>query len=247
MNEPGDFVTYKNEFASLKHDNSVTSVATCPSNKDLVLTGCLDNTIRLWNLNSGNGKTAPVPTILYNVKEPVNCIAFSPDSSVAIVGTTEGNVLFCSTKDFVLERKLSVASVRGKKSKDAITGFSFRAREPEFLVSSTDGCIRLYDFKTLKLRKFFKGVTNTKTLRMHADFSDNGTYIVCGSEDKSVYVWNTNKPGEASPDTEKEILYGESFRCKIIIIIIIIINQPTIVIVVVTLFFFFLSQHHWIR
>lgn len=216
MNEPGDFVTYKNEFASLKHNNAVTSVATCPNNKDLVLTGCMDNSIRMWNLNTENSKTAPVPTMLFNVKEPVNCVSFSPDSNFVLVGTTEGNVLFCSAKDFVLEKKLNIASISGKKSKDAITGFKFRSCEPTFLVSSTDGCIRLYDSKTLKLRKILKGFTNTNTLRMQADFSDEGTYVVCGSEDKSVYVWNTNRPGENPSDSDKEILSGESFRCKII-------------------------------
>ena len=217
MNEPGDFVTYRNEFASLKHDNAVTSVATCPNNKDLVLTGCMDNAIRMWNLNTSNGKTPASPTMLYNVREPVNCVSFSPDSNFVIVGTTEGNVLFCSAKDFVLEKKLNIASIHGKKSRDAITGFAFRAREPVFLVSSTDGYLRLYDSKTLKLRKMLKGFTNTGTLRMSAGFSDDGTYVVCGSEDKSIYVWNTNQIGETSSDSDKEILSGEGFRCKEII------------------------------
>jgi len=44
----------------------------------------------------------------------------------------------------------------------------------------------------------FKGLHNTNT-QIRASFSEQGDFILCGSDDGYVYFWTTNAGGEAEP------------------------------------------------
>lgn len=52
------------------------------------------------------------------------------------------------------------------------------------------------------LQRKFKGLHNSNT-QIRASFSENGDYIICGSDDGSVYFWNTNGSAQAVPSHEE--------------------------------------------
>jgi WD40 repeat protein len=59
--------------------------------------------------------------------------------------------------------------------------------------------VRLYDLKTGTLCSKFKGVSNPNIVQIVASFSDCGTFAICGSEDRNVFVWRINGQSRADP------------------------------------------------
>jgi len=62
--------------------------------------------------------------------------------------------------------------------------------DKKVLVTSNDSRIRLYDLNDASLACKFKGATNLSS-QIKASFSPSGKYVICGSEDKGVYIWKT--------------------------------------------------------
>ncbi|KAJ3088335.1 hypothetical protein HK102_008998 [Quaeritorhiza haematococci] len=67
--------------------------------------------------------------------------------------------------------------------------------EDRILVTSNDSRIRLYNLRDKSLYRKYKGLEN-RSSQIRAGFSDDGRLIVCGSEDKNVYLWNTDPPSQ---------------------------------------------------
>lgn len=65
---------------------------------------------------------------------------------------------------------------------------------PEFLVTSNDSRIRLYS--GLELECKFKGLKNKQT-QVRAGTSKDGKYVVSGSDDGWVYLWETHCSDQA--------------------------------------------------
>lgn len=59
------------------------------------------------------------------------------------------------------------------------------------------------------MRMKFKGLENEK-LPIRASFSEDGKYVICGSEDHEVYIWNASKDG--SSVNEKSFVGGKTDR-----------------------------------
>lgn len=73
------------------------------------------------------------------------------------------------------------------------TPMSSGAVSGNVLISSNDSRARLYDLRDKGVTKKFKGHKN-KNMQIRATFSDDGRYVISGSEDKSIYIWNTADP-----------------------------------------------------
>lgn len=83
-------------------------------------------------------------------------------------------------------------SRRGKNSKGhKITGFEFVGND-RVLVSTTDSRIRMYNLSNYSESCKYRGGFSNESSRIRAGLSPLGQYIIAGSEDKKIYVWNTN-------------------------------------------------------
>lgn len=191
-------------YTLIKHKDDVTSVCAHPTDPHIFVTGSMDNFVRLWRTNDDLTDATLLRSA--NVGEFISCVAISPDQSQVVVGTFEGSCLFywtgptdAPTGDPALKlvRKFSVT---GLMSKIRILGFSFRRQAPEFLVTCSDSKLRLYDFGELKLVRTYKGASVHKSHQFVASFSDNGTFITSGSDDKAVCVWKTDPQKIQSAD-----------------------------------------------
>ncbi|KAM0464178.1 hypothetical protein ACHAPV_002726 [Trichoderma viride] len=175
--------------ATFTHHDLVTSVAFHPTDDRFFLAGSLDAQLRLWNI--------PDKTVAFSAStnEFITAVAFSPDGKTAICGVLNGMCSFYETEGLKLKFQIHVRSSRGKNAKGSkITGIKTAANpgtgEVKVLISSNDSRVRIYNLKNRMLEVKFKGLENQSS-QIHARFSDDGTYVICGSEDRKAYIWNT--------------------------------------------------------
>ncbi|KAL6894783.1 WD40-repeat-containing domain protein [Trichoderma evansii] len=176
--------------ATFTHHDLVTSVAFHPTDDRFFLAGSLDAQLRLWNI--------PDKTVAFSAStnEFITAVAFSPDGKMAICGVLNGMCSFYETEGLKLKFQIHVRSSRGKNAKGSkITGIKTAVAsgtsEVKVLISSNDSRVRIYSLKSRMLEVKFKGLENQSS-QIHARFSDDGTYVICGSEDRKAYIWNTN-------------------------------------------------------
>lgn len=177
---------------TFKHKDFVTSIAFHPRDDRFFLAGSLDSVLRLWSI--------PDKSVAYSsqIADLITAVAFSPDGKTSIAGCLNGLCTFYETEGLKFETQIHVRSSRGKNAKGSkITGIQTMnpsAEEPQsevkILVTSNDSRIRIYNLGDKALELKFKGHENT-TNQIRASFSDDGNYVICGSEDKKAFIWTT--------------------------------------------------------
>jgi WD40 repeat protein len=183
---------------AFQHNDLVTSIAFHPTDDRFFLAGSLDAELRLWSI--------PDKSVAFSATtaEFQTAVGFSPDGKTAICGLLSGMCMFFETEGLQMQYQIHVRSSRGKNAKGSkITGIrTWLVQEgPEkgdakVLISSNDSRIRTYSLKTRMLESKFRGHT-CQSSQIHARLSDDGKYIIAGSEDKKAYIW-----GPTSTDTE---------------------------------------------
>ncbi|PKS13371.1 hypothetical protein jhhlp_000142 [Lomentospora prolificans] len=186
---------------AFQHKEPVASVAFHPRDDRFFLAGSVDSNLRLWSI--------PDKSVAYSAQLPevVTAVAFSPDGTTCMAGTLHGLCLFYETDGLKYHTQIHVRSSRGKNAKGSkITGLQAMPipvnggeGDIKVLVTSTDSRIRVYNLKDKSLVAKFKGHENQFT-QMRASFSDNGQYIICGSEDKRAYIWSVSTTDAESKD-----------------------------------------------
>lgn len=176
-----------------KHNDVVTSIQFHPRDDRFFLAGSLDSRLRLWSI--------PDKTVAFHVavSDIVTAVAFTPDGRTAIAGCVSGLCSFFDTEQLKLQTQIHVKSAHGKNAKGSkITGLEtinlpYGSNNVKLLVTSNDSRVRLYNIRDKSLEMKFKGNENTSS-QIRARFSDDGRYVICGSEDKKVFIWSTTQP-----------------------------------------------------
>lgn len=171
---------------------TVTSIAFHPRDDRFFLAGSLDSILRLWSI--------PDKSVSFWKQLPdlITAVAFTPDGKTAIAGNLSGLCMFYETAGLNHQGQIHVRSSRGKNAKGSkITGIRTMTFPPDdpngevkVLVTSNDSRVRLYNFKDKTLEIKFRGHENTCS-QINASFSDDASYVICGSEDRKSYIWNT--------------------------------------------------------
>ncbi|KAJ9602883.1 hypothetical protein H2200_012663 [Cladophialophora chaetospira] len=187
---------------AFKHNDFVTSIQFHPRDDRFFLAGSLDSRIRLWSI--------PDKNVAYwaQVPDMVTAVAFTPDGKTAIAGCLNGLCILYDTEGLKAHSQIHVRSARGKNAKGSkITGIDTIALPREgaqpdvkLLITSNDSRVRMYNLKDRTLEVKFRGNENSCS-QIHASFSDDGKYVICGSEDRKVYIWPTSV--NERPDNEK--------------------------------------------
>lgn len=202
---------------TFKHKDFVTRLAFHPRDDRFFLAGSLDTILRLWSI--------PDKQIAFSAQCPdlITAVAFSPDGKTAIAGLLNGLCLFYETEGLKPQAQVHVRSSRGKNAKGSkITGIQTIAVPPmdplkeqspgtgdeaqgevKVLITSNDSRVRIYNLRDKSLEIKLKGHDNSVS-QIAASFSDDGKYVICGSEDKKAFIWGLNGGQQRAAYIDKE-------------------------------------------
>ncbi|KAK4239573.1 WD40-repeat-containing domain protein [Achaetomium macrosporum] len=210
-----------------KHKDFVTRLAFHPRDDRFFLAGSLDTMLRLWSIpDKAVAFSAQLPDL-------VTAVAFSPDGKVAIAGLLNGLCMFYDTEGLKLNSQIHVRSSRGKNAKGSkITGIQTMTVPPpnridtpgsqaqstasassaptdaagsgevRVLITSNDSRIRIYNLRDKSLEVKLKGHENMCS-QIAATFSDDGKYVICGSEDRKTFLWSLTGSDALVQDKDK--------------------------------------------
>ncbi|KAK6350033.1 hypothetical protein TWF696_006282 [Orbilia brochopaga] len=203
-------VTRSECLCAFQHSDFVTSILFHPKDDRFFLAGSLDSKLRLWSI--------PDKNVAFSVELPdlITAVAFTPDGKYAIAGCLSGLCIFYETEGLRYHTQVHVRSSHGRNARGSkITGIEALSYPPDdpngeikLLITSNDSRIRLYNFRDKSLENKFRGHENTCS-QIHATFSDDMKHIICGSEDRKVYIWDVNA-GLGEKKTKIPVEYFEA-------------------------------------
>ncbi|CAK91786.1 unnamed protein product (macronuclear) [Paramecium tetraurelia] len=164
------------------HSNSVRSICFSPDCMTLS-SGSDDNSIRLWNVKSGQQKVK-----LDGHTCGVNSVCFSPNGTKLASGSIDKSIRLWDVK-----RGLQTAKLDGHSN--SVQSVCFSSDGATLASGSIDKSIRLWDLKTGLQAARLDGHTNGVN---SVCFSPNGTNLASGSgesngNDNSVRLWDIRK------------------------------------------------------
>ncbi|OBZ91050.1 putative WD repeat-containing protein C3H5.08c [Choanephora cucurbitarum] len=176
---------------AFNHPDIVTSVRFHPKDDRFFLSGCLDSRVRIWSI--------PEKRVAFWNEVPngdaITAAGFTSDGRSVCVGTDQGDLLFYETQGLRYNTQISVKKHRKKYGKK-VTGIEpmpgMPAGEERILVTTNDSRIWMINMKDKSCVYIYKGLQN-EAMQIKASFSDDGRYIISGSEDGCVYMWCTDQ------------------------------------------------------
>uniref|UniRef100_A0A0D3FNH0 WDR5-like beta-propeller domain-containing protein n=1 Tax=Oryza barthii TaxID=65489 RepID=A0A0D3FNH0_9ORYZ len=151
------------------HSEPVTSV---DFNRDgaMIVSGSYDGLCRIWDSATGHC----IKTLIDDESPPVSFAKFSPNGKFVLAATLDSKLYIRSFQQSYQPPSM-LETILGTISQKIGVGLSAR---------------RLWNFSAGKFLKTYTGHVNTKYCIPAAFSITNGKYIVSGSEDKCVYIWD---------------------------------------------------------
>ena len=171
------------------HLDVVPTVRFHPRDDRLFLSGSLDSRVRLWSIPKK--KVSHWADLQRG--DSVTAVSFSENGNIAIVGSSQGNCYFYKAEKLTYITQIKVRSKKGKNSH----GSKICSIHPlpgdveKILITTNDSRLRIYSLKSKSLFCKYSGLKNDSS-QINATFSDDGEYIISGSEDQRVCIWNTS-------------------------------------------------------
>lgn len=110
-------------------------------------------------------------------------------------GTFSGQVTLFDVDTLTPKSTIEAKSTRGKNQGKKITHLecvpSATPGCDHILVTSNDSRLRVYNAQDKSLEAKFSGHENTSS-QIRASFSEDSRFIICGSEDGQVYIWDSD-------------------------------------------------------
>ena len=182
-------ISRKECLCTFKHNDFVPSISFHPKDDRFFLAGSLDSKLRLWSI--------PDKSVAFTAQTPemITAVAFTPDGRYAMAGCLDGQCLFYETEGLKYQTQLHVRSAKGPNARGskitAIQAYHGSSGDMKLLITSNDSRVRLYNFRDKSLELKFRGMQNNSS-QIRATLSDDGRYVICGSEDRKAHIWSLN-------------------------------------------------------
>ena len=160
------------------HSDTVNSVAISKDGK-YILSGSDDQTIRVWDMETGDIVLGPLDAHT----DAVKCVDFSPDGKQIMSGSDDQTIRLWDANTGNLVRALEGHT-------GAVLSIAFSRDGNRIVSGSADETIRVWDAHT--------GAVTLGPLEGHTEgvrsvvFSQDGKFIVSGSADNTICVWDAH-------------------------------------------------------
>jgi WD40 repeat protein len=175
------------------HAQGIQVLAVSPDNKYVLSGGIQEQTVRLWDLQTGNQLRQ-----LNGHKEEIWGVAFSPDGKTCASASTDKTM-----RTWNIANGDPIRTFEGHT--DWVRGVWFFPDKKRILTVSDDYTLRIWDLGNGKELKRMSGHTNfVNSLSVSRD----GKRAVTGSVDKTVRIWDLEKAQEISHYEHKEEVWA---------------------------------------
>ncbi|XP_023051284.1 WD repeat-containing protein 82 isoform X1 [Piliocolobus tephrosceles] len=162
------------------HSKRVVALSMSPVD-DTFISGSLDKTIRLWDLRSPNCQG-----LMHLQGKPV--CSFDPEGLIFAAGVNSEMVKLYDLRSF---DKGPFATFKMQYDRTCEwTGLKFSNDGKLILISTNGSFIRLIDAFKGGVMHTFGGYANSKAVTLEASFTPDSQFIMIGSEDGKIHVWN---------------------------------------------------------
>ena len=139
-----------------------------------ILSGYIDGTIRLWDIESG------LEMKKFSHGGTINSITFSIDGKYILSGSSNKII-----KIWDVETGMNIKTFRGHT--DSVRSVAFSQDEKYIISGSDDNTIKLWDIDTeMELKQFYGHTSGVVSVF----FSHNDKYVLSSSNDGTVRIWN---------------------------------------------------------
>jgi WD40 repeat protein len=156
-----------------------------------VITGCYDHNIRLWDVRREIllEKSAQILKVVQGHKAHINSIVIDPAKTKVYSADGIGQVRVWQLQRHSFEclREVNDSELKG----DPINCLRIDRTGKQLVVLARDNSIRLFDTDRWTIIQRFAGLRCTQQ-HIRCDLSPDGKYLMSGSEDGQVYVWNVD-------------------------------------------------------
>lgn len=162
--------------------DEVNSLAFSTDGQTLVSVGA-DSTIKIWHTGA-----LDLIDILHKHQGNVHCVAFTPDGQSLATGGDDRKILFWNLRDRQVENTLCLD--------DTAAHSMVLSQDGKILVTGSYRKIKVWHLTSSYNKKKQQEIQPIHTLRGHSHIvnslamSANAKYLVSGSQDKTIRVWN---------------------------------------------------------
>ncbi|KFU90772.1 Jouberin, partial [Chaetura pelagica] len=175
------------------HPSFVYTAKYHPVDDSLVVTGCYDSVIRVWNANVEE-IYGQLLQELDGHKSFINTLCFDAEGLHMFSGDSAGLIIVWDTsvkessqhlfQHWRINKEIKENDIKGIP----INHLEVHPNGRRLLIHAKDNTLRIMDLRILATKKYI-GATNYRE-KIHSTLTPCGTFLFSGSEDGKAYVWN---------------------------------------------------------
>ncbi|KAM9656485.1 jouberin isoform 3-T6 [Morphnus guianensis] len=175
------------------HPSFVYTAKYHPIADSLVVTGCYDSVIRIWNANVKEIHGQLLQE-LDGHKSFINTLCFDAEGLHMFSGDSSGLIIVWDTsvkgssqhlfQHWRINKEIKENDIKGTP----INHLEVHPNGRRLLIHAKDSTLRIMDLRIVATKKYI-GATNYRE-KIHSTLTPCGTFLFSGSEDGRAYVWN---------------------------------------------------------